>query len=523
MLLNRRNFARTLAVLGGGLMTRNTAAGTLPAGDNRAADFAQALAQQPWLLGYQSVSAANFNSRAELSGQWPAGLRGALYRNGPARHQAGTFRYRHWFDGDGLMQMYTISGRGVSHRASLVQTRKLQAETRAGRAMYPAFGSVPPDPAAVSGPDDVNVANISVLHHHNKLLALWEAGSPYAMQSQDLQTEGVYEFAPHADAGLEGVSLQGVPFSAHPRVEADGNLWNFGYVSNAGLLVLWHIDPAGRVVKLGRIAADPITMVHDLIVTRQHLVLLLPPLHYRSGGDGSFLDAHQWQPRDPTRVLVVDKNDFAQHYWLELPAQWVFHFGNGWEDEAGVIRFDGARADDPGVMLNTFTDIMRGKVTPAASSHHHQYRIDTRARRVSEAPMFSPGMESEFPVVDPRVSCRRNRQLVFMSRQLAAGAASGQGGQWPGLNAVSTFDYDSGARREYVYPQHQLPEEHLLVPAPDSRPEAAGWIVGTALDWQRQQTLLNVFDSRAVDDGPIASARLPYALPLGLHGKFVTV
>ena len=52
-------------------------------------------------------------------------------------------------------------------------------------------------------------------------------------------------------------------------------------------------------------------------------------------------------------------------------------------------------------------------------------------------------------------------------------------------------------------------------------PEQGGWIVGTALDWEHEVMRLNVFDAGHAADGPMASAVLPYALPLGLHGKFV--
>jgi carotenoid cleavage dioxygenase len=89
------------------------------------------------------------------------------------------------------------------------------------------------------------------------------------------------------------------------------------------------------------------------------------------------------------------------------------------------------------------------------------------------------------------------------------------------LNEVSTFDLESGVRQYYRYPDTQIPEEHLFVAKPGSQPETQGWVIGTALDWQKQQTLLNVFDVTAIDDGPVATATLPYALPLGLHGKFV--
>jgi carotenoid cleavage dioxygenase len=96
-------------------------------------------------------------------------------------------------------------------------------------------------------------------------------------------------------------------------------LWNFGYLSAANLFVLWHIDAKGKLVKVGKVNADPMTMVHDFIVTKNHLVLLLPPFNFDASGTGTFLESHNWQPDEPTRVLVVDKNDFDNHYWLELP------------------------------------------------------------------------------------------------------------------------------------------------------------------------------------------------------------
>ena len=91
------------------------------------------------------------------------------------------------------------------------------------------------------------------------------------------------------------------------------------------------------------------------------------------------------------------------------------------------------------------------------------------------------------------------------------------------LNEVSTFSFDSGEQRTFRYPDHQIPEEHLFVPKPGSKPEVDGWVIGSAVDWQNNQQVLNVFDSANVADGPIASAHLPYRLPLGLHGKFVAV
>ncbi len=509
MSLNRRRFIAASAASAAMSVLPLSALGNVLSEDNNLSwlkRFHDAKTKKPWLSAYQSVSSDSFSSQAQIEGKWPQDLTGTLYRNGPARHEIGDFRYQHWFDGDGMLQAFRMTSKGVFHQGKMIQTQKYLAENAAGRALYPGFGTVPPNPAPVTSADLVNVGNISVLPHNGKLLALWEAGSPWDMDPETLETKGLHSFS---------AETKGVPFSAHPRVENDGTLWNFGYASSANLIVLWHIDKNGKPVKVGTIPCDPMSMPHDFIVTSKHIVLMMPPLNYKREHASSFLDAHHWQENQATRVLVVDKNDFSQYKWLELPSQWVFHFGNGWEDASGVIRFDGARSEDPMIMISSFRDIMKGEVSESSHSRHHQYRIDTKSWTISEEPLFAAHIQTEFPAIDPRVSCVRNRRLVMMSNNDKTPAVH------PNLNEVCSFDLESGLRDAYRYPDSQMPEEHLFVAKPGSALESQGWVVGTAHDWQKQTTLLNVFDVEAVSAGPIATATLPYALPLGLHGKFV--
>ena len=47
------------------------------------------------------------------------------------------------------------------------------------------------------------------------------------------------------------------------------------------------------------------------------------------------------------------------------------------------------------------------------------------------------------------------------------------------------------------------------------------WLIGTVHDLTQKKTMLSCFAAGALNDGPVAQATLPYALPLGLHGAFV--
>ena len=505
--MKRRQALKSAAAAALTLAARPALSGVVMKPSSRKDEFAAALRSKPWLSGFAHTDRQRFDGTANISGRWPEGLSGTLYRNGPAAHEMGDFRQSHWFEGDGLLHAYRVGTDGVSHRARYVETHKRQAERKAGRPLYSSFDSVIADPAPVTSPDAVNAANISVLHHHGELLALWEAGSAWHIDESTLDTRGTYAFSDET---------AGVPFSAHPRVEPDGTLWNFGYLSSANALVLWHIDRYGKLQKVGKIDAAPITMVHDFVVTERHIVLLIAPFHFTDPDSESFLQAHRWKPQDPTRVLVVDKDDFSAHQWFELPAQWVFHFGNAWEDSAGVIRFDAGRYDDPSIMTVNFREIMRGNTLPVSGLRHHRYRIDTRTGRCSEEPCLSPTIQSEFPCVDPRVSCREYSKVVMLTQDTQQTSPN-----LTLLNEVSRFDLNSGKLDTYRYPDTQTPEEHLYVPDLTAKPEQGGWVIGSALDWQEQRMILNAFDARSLNDGPVATATLAYTMPLGLHGKFV--
>lgn len=474
------------------------------AGDAWAAAFEAALARTPWLIGWRDGREQDV-ARVELSGRLPAELAGTLYRNGPARHAVGGVRYRHWFDGDGMVHAWRLDGGRldggrVAYRSRFVRTRKLEAETRAGRPLVPAFGTMPDGLPAVVAPGAMNPANIAVLPLPGEILALWEAGGAYALDPDTLETRG--EKAWRDD-------LRGVPFSAHPKVEPDGTVWNFGVAYPEGRIHVWHIGPDGNVKRFAATGVSHPGMLHDFAVTGRHLVFLLAPftLDAEAYGRVSFLDAHRWNADAPLRVVAVEKDAPSRHRTWELPAGFAFHFGNAWEERDGTIRFDTCVAADPGVVTGTLRAIMRGERHDGAPSRATVVALRPDGR--VEAAVL--GLEaSEFPRVDPRRVGLRHRQHVHLVRP--------EGAPW--LSTVVRRDLEGGGEDRFAYGPDHLAEEHLFVPRPGSTAEGDGWVLGTVLDTGQQRTGLSVFDARRLADGPVAQAWLDGPLPLGLHGAF---
>jgi all-trans-8'-apo-beta-carotenal 15,15'-oxygenase len=458
-------------------------------------------ADAPELAPLRGLSGESLDAQALIEGRLPAGLGGRYFRNGPGLMQRGAQRYRHWFDGDGLVQAWTLADGRASHRARFVQTDKFRAEQAAGRFLLPAFGTAIPAELPVRGPDSVNAANTSVLMQGDHLYALWEGGSAYELDPATLATRGVKTWAPE---------LRGMPFSAHPKVEPDGTVWNFG--SANGRLAVYQIDAGGSVRRhavLDDFAAP--AMLHDFAVSQRHLVFLLAPIvldvaAVRAGQ--SMLEAMRWGADQPTRVLVIDKADFSRRRVFEMPACHVFHLGNAW-DEGGLLRVDYVQ----GVPLPEFNAsaerMMRGERSGREASTPRVLEIDLQSGRLRVA---ARDEAVEFPVVDPRVVTRRHR-FVWYPTAVETGA------RW-GFNGLMRLDIESGARERYSFGADTVVEEHVLVPKPGSAREGEGWLVGMGYDVRRRRSFLSVFDALRLADGPLARAWLPYAVPYGFHGKF---
>jgi all-trans-8'-apo-beta-carotenal 15,15'-oxygenase len=458
----------------------------------------------PWTQGYRSVQQSALASESlQLTGRWPEALQGTFYRNMPARFDRGGQRYRHWFDGDGMVQAYRLGQNGIAHQARFVETSKFRADEEAGFMRRPTFGTRLAGMDAVMGADDMNVANINVIWHGDRLMALWEAGSAWELDPRTLATLGPVTWRD---------DLKGLPFSAHPRTDNDGSLWNFG-TAGGRMLVIYHIGANGQLKKAEGIPVAGLPMVHDFAITQRHLVFLLAPMALEMDrfADGqSILDSYQWHADQPMRVLTVDKNDWTRQRWYELPTGFVFHLGNAWEESGGMIRFDYLRYADARVLTDNLRAVMTGEDFIEQRAQLAQVTLHPDTGRAEQR--LLPG-NSEFPALDPRVVGRRQRYLVLTEATADIGR--------PGFNALRRIDLDRENEQRYRFDDSVMVEEHLVIPKTASAPDGDAWLLGTVLDTRAGVTCLTLFDAAHLEDGPIAQAALPYGLPLGFHSHFV--
>ncbi len=483
------------------------------AADDALAAFDAAARREPWLRPLKGVSDATGDVHTPTllqEGRWPDELRGRFHRNGPALFERGGRRYEHWFDGDGMVQQFSITGASgaprIAHRGRLVRTAKLQRERAAGRFLVGAFGTriAREAGAPIQGPDAFNTANTNALEHAGRVLAMWEGGSAHALDPSDLSTLGPVTWRD---------DLAQVPFSAHPKLDPHGHLWNIGTFGRR--LVVWHVGPDGKLVD-ARVTSLPLpgAMVHDMAVTERHLVVPIPPLildfaalQRGVGAAGAFrFDAAQ-----PLRVLVMDKADLARQRIFELPPEMLFHVGNACECADGVVELSYVGSPDAGFLTGQAMAMMKGQT--AADDIPSSLRVARMDLRSGRATVERFDDAVEFPRCDPRRVGRPTRWLLSPTgwrRDAPAGF----------FHALQLRDLHTGRTQRHDFGPGEVVEEHVVVPRPGREAELDAWLLGTSHDWRRGQTVLNLFDAAHLDEGPIARAWLPYALPYGFHGNF---
>lgn len=499
--MDRRRFLRALG-LGAGALALAPALPVLAlAGDEHYARFAAARVAQPWLAGWDTLEGDLARRALQVEGRLPAALRGALYRNGPARFGRAGLRYRHWFDGDGLVQAWRLGEHGVTHEARFVRTHKYQREEAAGRFLIDGAGTRIPGAEAIRNADDMNTANTSVLSHAGALYALWEGGSAWKLDPDTLASVGPVTWRD---------DLAALPFSAHPLREADGSVWNIGQLQFAagGTLLVWRLAADGTLQSVTPLTVGHAGYAHSFALSERHLVVVLAPWVFEQA-DGPFLESLRWRPGVGSLALLIDKQDPTRFRRYELPAGLAYHWADAGERD-GAVEVSGCWYDDVPAVDAEMEARMRGerRVKPSLS-RLVRLRLPLDGGAPSLETVGPRGLE--FPDFARR-DAGLQRHLYALQQHGPSVAA------YP--NAVVALDRQREREARYVYGPQVLVEEHRFVPKPGATREDDGWLVGTALDAGRGEHLLSVFEARDVGAGPVCQARLPRMLPLSFHAEF---
>lgn len=514
--MQRRALLKSMGALGAGSMILNSPALAFASSKVNSSEikndavvnykdlFNRALASNPDLIGFTNVERNFAPQTLSVEGKIPADLHGTFYRNGPGKHERADQRYQHLFEGDGMLQSFRIENGKIRHQGKFINTPKFQQEQQAQRFLYSGPDTKIKNPLPVSNANIINTANTNVIPVGDDLWALWEGGAATRINSETLEYQQQVTLG---EQGKYGKSLKGLPFSAHPKIEANGDIWNFG-LNPSGHIVLYHLSATGQVKNVKIVNAKYRgAMLHDFLITDKHLLLILPSLTTSRAGNDSrqgYFSRIGFDKSLAMRVLVVSKNDLSVTKQYELPPGFAFHYGNAWEENNGVIHFDASLYPNVDVLHN-LANVMKGEMNNA--------NIDAKTALYTLLPNGRTDhtildINSEFPRVCDHLVGLKNEYLYHLSSQ--------HNSLWS--DSVSSFNISTGKEDRFDFGPEYLVEEHISV-CPKNK-EGTGYLIGTALHVPSKRTCLNVFNANNIADGPIARAWLNHHLPLGFHGNF---
>lgn len=429
-----------------------------------------------------------------VQGELPADLRGTYVRNGPNPLFPPLGSYTFPLEGDAMLHALHVDDDGrVSYRNRFVWTPQLRLEQKAGHALW--AGLMTP---YLPGPDVVpeQYANdfkpqpfINIVHHAGKWLAMSEVDPPWEVTSG-------FEAASDAAYTWGGT----IPGScAHPRIDpATGEMVLFRYDLGEPYLTWSTVGADGTVTH----APDPIEidasyMIHDFVITSDHLVLVVAPARFDLDalltGSGPPLG---WHADLPLRIAVIPRAGTSKDVrWIETDPFWVYHFVNAFADGDDIVvdfakwkEFAlGPAPDQTGAAVRARIDVKAGTVS-----------LDTHLDRIVE-----------FPRIDDRLQGRQHRYYTVSAKH------DQPSGSW---NVLARIDTQTGTVAEWDSGTKVF-DEVVFAPAQGGDTEQ-GYYVTFRTD---TETLTSDFVVLAADDiaaGPVATVEMPVRVPSGLHGSW---
>jgi carotenoid cleavage dioxygenase-like enzyme len=449
----------------------------------------------------------------EVIGEIPEGLDGTYYRCGP-EHQFPPLREGVFIDGDGVISMFRFEKGHVDFRTRFVRTERFNADRAARRSLFGGYRNPYFDDPSVAGVDR-GTANTTAFWHGGRLFALKEDSRPMEVDPDTLETRGRWDYGGH---------LQSRTATAHPEIDPEtGELFMHGFHSRGGIsseIAYWVVDKDGHLVREFEITPPYASMIHDIAVTKEHVIFPVMPTtpddaRMRSGGP-----IFQWDESLPSYLGVMRRDgDGSDIRWFKGPAQWMYHIMNAVTD-GSIIRIDCCIS---GIQSFPFFSDITGKPydPERARPHLGRWTIDLAGPDSFETSKFFE-IQCEYPRIDDRYQMLpyRNGWLVFTDPERKAESTTRRSGQ--AFNSIGRFDMTTGKLVDSWWAgERSAPMEPQFVPRSADAREGEGWILVVVGRYDESRSDLVVLDAQNLAAGPVAVAKLPLRARAAFHGCWV--
>ncbi|MFN3634233.1 MAG: carotenoid oxygenase family protein [Rhizobium rhizophilum] len=452
----------------------------------------------------------------EVDGTVPVEIDGTFFQVAPDPQYPPMLGEDIFFNGDGAISAFTFKNGHVDFKRRYVMTERLKAQRAARASLHGIYRNPYTNDPSVR---DLNnsTANTNVVVHGGKLLALKEDSAPYALDPVTMETIGLWDF---------NGQLTSATFTAHPKIDpATGDLLCFGYEAKGEAtpdIVYYEIDPAGRKKRETWIVAPYAAMIHDFAVTEHYVIFPLMPLtsdldRMKNGGRH-----FEWQPGlDQLFGVLRRDGDGRDVRWFKAPNGFQGHTLNAFDDRGRIF------IDMPITSGNIFYFFPQedGSVPPPEKLASNMMRLTIDMNSTGNGLEMTPLTQfpCEFPRSDDRYMGRHYSHGFVIAMDPGKPFNEERIGPRPFqfFNQLAHINVSTGRIKTWFADDQSCFQEPIFVPKSADAPEGVGYVIALCNRLLEQSTDLLILDAQHLEDGPIATVKLPMRLRMSLHGNWV--
>jgi len=452
----------------------------------------------------------------EVDGEIPHALEGTFYRVGPDQQFPPMLGDSNPFNGDGIVTAFRFANGHVDMQHRYVQTDRFKAERAARRGLFGDYRNPFSDDASVRGVQRT-VSNTNVVPHNGMLLALKEDGPPYAMDPLTLETRSLWDW---------NGQMTATTFTAHPKIDpVNGNLVGYAYAAKGEASLdcaFYEFDPAGKRQNEIWFESPHPSMIHDCGLTENYLILALIPqlMDLERIKNGGIL--FQWEPGvDQVYAIIPRQGGAGDIRFFRAPNGFPGHTINAFE-EGGKVYLDLPIVND-----NVFWFF------PDASGHAPQpetlrteivrWCFDLQANSDTPTATVISNFAGEFPHVDDRYVGRPYRHAFLQGTDPTKPYNPEKAGPIMGFffNTYMHLDMSTGASQTWWAGDTSSTQEPVFAPKSATAAEGEGYVLGVVNRRAEHRSDLVILDAQRMDEGPVATVKIPVRLKYGIHGNWV--
>lgn len=454
-----------------------------------------------------------------VKGEIPFWLSGILVRNGPVQFSIDNQQVKHWFDGLGMLHVFSFDEGKVKYSNKFLRSDAFHAVTKEGTFNYVGFAC---DPCRTlfmrlmtfffpSKTYPLQNANINVTKIAEQCVALYETPLPVRFDPKTLKTLGVFDFK---DDLVKNSCFE----SAHPHCFFNETI---NYIVEYGLrskYILYRILKGSNERQIiAEIPVENPSYMHSFAVTPHYIILVEFPIVANSLSflikNLPFIKNYHWKPERGTRFCVVEIKTGEIVFQEKTDPFFAFHHVNAFERGKSIaldiITYPDASIIDE-LAHHSYMDLSTRSLLKGAENFPtvlKRFTLSTDTKKITTEIIFDA--VHELPFINSAYDGKSYR-FVYAADVRKPNLAD---------DVRKIYKIDVETKDILSWQEEQCyPGEPVFIPDPKSDQEDGGYLLVILMNLQTAKSFLLCLDAQNLQE--VGRAEIPHQIPQGLHGQY---